>query len=104
LVEQYTAEIQQTKIEQREGFREFVMDQDKGTVEFNEEEKNEEEKKGVKEDEFSSGIPPPIASKKSYEAMVNHGLPALFSSKKTDLNDNTVNNIKSNTHDHLSIK
>jgi hypothetical protein len=63
-----------------------------------------EEKKGVKEDEFSSGIPPPIASKKSYEAMVNHGLPALFSSKKTDLNDNTVNNIKSNTHDHLSIK
>jgi hypothetical protein len=91
LVQQYVTEIQQTKVEQRSGFREFVLEQDNIDL-IDEEEALHED---VKQQHVLNALDEPTASEHDnkrhtktlfdqelFRNIVHHGLPALFAKKK----------------------
>ena len=133
LVEQYRCEIQHTKREQREGFREFIMEQDAETKGLNndddddddddDDEGGDEEQGHGMNDAMNHVRTGGMTSKKSYEGMVQQGLPALFSlsssgsatnndhrnhgkkhnnTNNTNMNSNSSNNHHHHKHNHLS--
>ena len=113
LVQQYATEIKQTKVEQREGFREFVLVQDQDHFDSqNTDNQNSDDQDDAKKfniDSTTSTLSGNESQRRRklidhelFGVMVRQGLPAIFKKNQTFLQNNIQKNKKEKDMDKMN--